>query len=65
MEGGRVTMVSEVVYIRRPFREGPLGRVLEQVLAFMVYERSSEDLVLSNPQLNDLGYHSSKFEVEP
>ena len=50
-----------MVSIRLSFRDGT--RSVEGEYEFMVFPGSAEDLVLAKPQLDDLGFRSTKHEV--
>ena len=61
MREASVVGITQVAQIRISCRSGTICR--EAVLEFMVFPGSSEDLVFSKPQLDDLGFHITKWEV--
>ena len=50
--------------LRISLREHGLGRSIIRNLAFLVFPNNSEKLILGKPQLDDLGYTSTKFGIE-
>ena len=61
MDGDRVTYCHHVATLAISFIGD--GRRVTVDLDFVVYPNSSEELIFSKPQLDDLGYESDKFSI--
>ena len=61
MSSKNIVEIQHMASIRLSIRDGT--RSVEGEYEFMVFPGSTEDLVLAKPQLDDLGFRSTKHEI--